>query len=93
MVKCTFCGREEEPFRGVHLIRNIGVVNFFCSSKCRKNALTLERDKRKWKWAEAFHITREKAREKERIAKEEAAAPKVEKKSATRKVGKKKTSK
>ena len=64
MVKCVFCGKDEHPSKGLHLIRNDGTVNYFCSSKCRKNALNLKRDKRKLKWTEAFHETREKARAK-----------------------------
>jgi len=64
MVKCTFCGKEENPHKGVHLVRNNGSVDYFCSSKCRKNSMKLKRDKRKVRWAEAFHITREKARER-----------------------------
>lgn len=61
MTKCFFCGREQESFRGLHFIKNDGSVDYFCSSKCRKNALHLKRDKRKMRWAEAFHETRAKA--------------------------------
>ena len=50
MTKCVFCGREELDFKGVHLIKNDGTVDFYCSSKCRKNSLKLHRDKRKIKW-------------------------------------------
>lgn len=64
MTKCSFCGKEEQPFRGIHLIKNIGVINYFCSSKCRKNALNLKRDKRKLKWTEAFHEMKKKAEQK-----------------------------
>lgn len=62
MPKCVFCGKDKDAFRGLHLIRNDGSITYFCSSKCRRNALNLKRDKRKVRWAEAFHITREKAR-------------------------------
>lgn len=65
MTKCVFCGKETRPHTGIHLIRNVGTVDFYCSSKCRKNANKLKRDKRKLKWTEAFHITREKSRAKE----------------------------
>jgi large subunit ribosomal protein L24e len=64
MVKCAFCGREESPFRGVHLIKNDGSISFFCGGKCRKNALNLRRDKKKIKWTEAYRITKERAAEK-----------------------------
>ncbi|MBS3091627.1 hypothetical protein J4217_04240 [Candidatus Pacearchaeota archaeon] len=50
MTKCVFCGREEPDYTGVHLIKNDGTVDFYCSSKCRKNSLKLGRDKRKLKW-------------------------------------------
>ena len=60
MVKCVFCGKEEHSFMGVHLIKNDGSVNFFCSSKCRKNAVKLKRDKKKFKWTAAFHEQRGK---------------------------------
>ena len=62
MTKCTFCGKEENSYKGVHLIRNTGTMSYFCSSKCRKNALKLKRDKRKVRWTDAFHEARDKAR-------------------------------
>ncbi len=65
MVKCSFCGKEERSFKGIHLIKNTGVIAYFCSSKCQKNAIKLKRDKRKLKWTEAFHITRDKFRVRE----------------------------
>lgn len=101
MVKCIFCGREEEPFRGIHLIRNDGSVDFFCSSKCRKNTLKLKRDKRRLKWTEAYRIALEKSRkaqkreedkkaEKEKIEKEEIAKSENKEKAEKGKVEKKK---
>ena len=71
MVKCSFCGREEHPSRGIHFIKNIGVVNYFCSSKCRKNSLKLRRDKRKLKWTSTFHEAREKSKMKTEDSKTE----------------------
>ena len=76
MTKCTFCGREENSFKGVHLIKNTGVVAFYCSGKCRKNAEKLGRDKRNVRWTEAFHITRNKAIAKAQAEKEKLSAPK-----------------
>jgi len=61
MTKCVFCGRDESPHKGVHLLKNDGSVNFFCSSKCRKNALNLGRDRKKIKWTEAYGIAAGKA--------------------------------
>lgn len=71
MTKCVFCGKEESPHKGINLIKNEGVVNYFCSMKCRKNAIKLKRDKRKVRWTEAFHLTRNKARDKEENSKKE----------------------
>lgn len=78
MVKCSFCGREESPHKGVHLIKNIGVVAFYCSGKCRKNSEKLKRDKRKVRWTEAFHVTRDKAIAKAQELKEKLALQKDE---------------
>lgn len=54
MTKCAFCGKDEHSFAGVHFISNVGVVSYYCSSKCRKNAMKLGRDKRKIKWTAAY---------------------------------------
>lgn len=81
MVKCVFCGIEEPPVRGIHFVTNDGVVHYFCSSKCRKNALKLKRDKRKLKWTEAYRIARSKVvKAHEAATKASAAAPSVAKK-------------
>lgn len=69
MTKCVFCGKDNEYFKGINLIGNDGVIYYYCSSKCRKNALKLKRDKRKLKWTEAFHIKREAAVAKEKAEK------------------------
>jgi len=69
MPKCVFCGKDENPHKGLNLIRNSGTVDYFCSSKCRNNSVKLKRDKRKIRWTEAFHITREKARARLKISK------------------------
>ena len=77
IVKCIFCGKEQEDYKGTYLLKNDGSVNYYSSSKCMKNHLKLKRDKRKTRWAEAFHVTREKrkvkAKEREEKAKEKAA--------------------
>lgn len=64
MTKCTFCGKDELPHKGLHLITNKGKIKYFCSKKCRTNALKLKRDKRKTRWTQAFHETRGKAKKK-----------------------------
>jgi large subunit ribosomal protein L24e len=79
MVKCVFCGREESPHRGVHLIKNDGFVDYFCSSKCKLNSLKLKRDKRKIKWTESFHLERKKKIERKLAVLEEEKQKEAEK--------------
>jgi len=61
MVKCVFCGRDAGFQTGVHLLKNDGSVDYYCSGKCRKNAIHLGRDKRKVMWTEAYSIKRDKS--------------------------------
>jgi ribosomal protein L24E len=72
MTKCVFCGKDERTHKGTHVVKNTGIVSFFCSNKCRINAGKLKRDKRKIRWTEAFHITREKARARAKAEKKTA---------------------
>jgi len=84
LVKCVFCGKEDEDYKGVYLIKNEGSVNYYCSSKCRKNHIGLKRDRRKIRWTAAFHEQRrkrvEKVKEMAEKAKEKAEAKKEVKK-------------
>ena len=64
MVKCSFCGKEENPHIGMHLIKNDGSIDYFCSSKCRVNAIKLKRDRRKLKWTNAYRGEKVKAEAK-----------------------------
>ncbi len=47
---CSFCDRPVSKGSGTMLAKNDGTVLWFCSSKCKKNALVLKRDSRKLKW-------------------------------------------
>ena len=47
---CSFCGSRIEPGAGMLLVRNDGSLFWFCSKKCRKNALILGRNPRTVKW-------------------------------------------
>ena len=80
MTKCVFCGKEEPPYKGVHLINNDGSISFFCSSKCRRNTLNLKRDRNKLKWTEAYRISKQKIIDKESRAVTKAAEKKQESK-------------
>ncbi len=60
MTKCVFCGKEEAFMKGINFIKNDGTVNYFCSNKCRKNAIKLGRDRKKIKWTEAYRLGKAK---------------------------------
>lgn len=47
MPKCVYCGTVYENPRGLTLVMNSGVINYLCSSKCRKNML-MKRRKVRW---------------------------------------------
>lgn len=80
LARCTFCGKEQEDFKGSYLMKNDGTSNYFCSGKCRKNQLKLKRDKRKIRWASAFHEQREKRLKRAKEAEELRKKKKAEKK-------------
>ncbi len=52
--ECTFCGEPIEPGTGKQHIKNTGRVFHFCSNKCRKNLLNLERTPRETKWTRRY---------------------------------------
>lgn len=52
--KCSFCGKDVVPGRGLMLVRNDGSVLSYCSSKCRINHLKLRRDPRKLRWTAKY---------------------------------------
>jgi len=48
MPKCTYCNKDYEIPKGLTLVDSAsGIVKYFCSSKCRKNAMR-KRKKKKW---------------------------------------------
>jgi len=49
-MKCVFCKTEIPKGEGVIYVKRSGVAVSFCSSKCRKNKLVLDRNPRKLKW-------------------------------------------
>jgi len=51
---CSFCGADIEPGTGMIYVKNDGSLLYFCSSKCRRNALLLRRRARKLKWTELY---------------------------------------
>ncbi len=59
--KCFFCGGDIRPSLGVAYVKNDGVIQHFCSSKCRFNTVNLHRDPRKYKWTAKFKKSSSKA--------------------------------
>ncbi len=50
MPDCSFCDAEIEKGRGILFAKKDGTVMYFCSGKCRKNALNLKREGRRQNW-------------------------------------------
>ena len=51
MVKCSFCNKHIEEGTGTLFIHRNGKKSYFCSTKCEKNMLKLNRKPSKFKWA------------------------------------------
>jgi len=52
--QCSFCRYEFVQGTGIMYVRGDGSILWFCSSKCRKNAINLKRDPRKLKWTKYY---------------------------------------
>ncbi len=73
---CGFCGGGIEPGTGTIFVRSDGSLLYLCSSKCRKNAITLKRRPQKLKWTEVYE---ERIRRKARDARARKRAKTVTK--------------
>jgi len=74
MAQCTFCGTEIPRGKGTMFIKKDAKVLWFCSSKCEKNTLKLNRKPRYQPWtAEAKH-NKDSARQTTEHKAETAAA-------------------
>jgi large subunit ribosomal protein L24e len=51
MAKCSFCNKSIEKGTGKLYVFNTGKTANFCSNKCEKNLIKLERKPIKFKWA------------------------------------------
>ncbi|MEM0448759.1 MAG: 50S ribosomal protein L24e [Methanomassiliicoccales archaeon] len=56
---CSFCGKEMEPGTGKMYVKKDGTVYLFCTNKCSKNMIDMNRVPRTVTWTRAY------AREKE----------------------------
>ncbi len=59
MAVCDFCKEEIEPGTGKKLVTKSGSIMDFCSSKCEKNMLKLDRKPRTTKWTKEYHMIKE----------------------------------
>ncbi|HKZ49515.1 MAG TPA: 50S ribosomal protein L24e [Candidatus Nanoarchaeia archaeon] len=50
MVVCSYCNKNFDRTSGKMLVQNTGKVLFFCSNKCEKYMLVLQRSPKRLKW-------------------------------------------
>jgi large subunit ribosomal protein L24e len=53
MMNCSFCDSELETGSGMMYVKKDGTVFYYCSSKCKKNSVSLKREGRRQKWTPA----------------------------------------
>ena len=53
-MKCDFCGKEIPIGTGMIYVQKDGKPLYFCSSKCKKNAVVLKRDSKLLKWTTSY---------------------------------------
>ena len=54
MAKCNFCGNQLEKGTGKMYVFKSGKFVYFCSTKCQKNTLKLNRKPVNYKWTASF---------------------------------------
>jgi ribosomal protein L24E len=58
MSKCNYCNQESPDFKGTFVVDSVSSkVRYYCSSKCRKNAI-MTRKKGKWAQTENKEIAK-----------------------------------
>ncbi len=85
MATCSFCGKAIPQGTGTMYIRKDAKVSWFCSNKCGKNLLKLNRKPRHKAWTEEYKHAKNAAmaaasHKGEPVAKERAKDRKQEKK-------------
>lgn len=63
MATCTFCKEQISKGTGKMVVMKDGKIYHFCSSKCEKNFLDLERTPRTTKWTKEYHQIKEGLKE------------------------------
>ncbi|MEW6749062.1 MAG: 50S ribosomal protein L24e [Candidatus Micrarchaeota archaeon] len=79
MANCSFCEEPIQKGTGLVYAKKDGTILNFCSSKCKKNSLTLRREGRRQKWTEAARkFQARQASKKEQAAKEAKVTKRAE---------------
>jgi len=65
MPNCSFCANPVAKGTGQLYVKKDGTLFYFCSSKCRKNSLHLNREGRRQKWTTAAKAFKEGKSKKE----------------------------
>jgi len=60
MPKCTFCGTSLEKGTGKMYVYISGKIDYYCSNKCEKNNLKLNRKPLQVRWTEAYRTEHKK---------------------------------
>lgn len=69
-MKCSFCGKQIPKGTGLMYVQKTGKRYYFCSSKCEKNLLELNRKPLTTKWTSAHSKKKEKEKpQKKRVSK------------------------
>ena len=58
-MKCSFCSNTIEKGTGKTFVRKSGKLLHFCSTKCEKNLLKLNRKPRNVRWTQEFRAIKE----------------------------------
>ncbi|MBI4149868.1 50S ribosomal protein L24e [Candidatus Woesearchaeota archaeon] len=58
-MQCTFCGRNIPRGTGKIYVKTDGRIFYFCSNKCEKNLLKLNRNPRTSGWTAEYHRLKE----------------------------------
>lgn len=61
MAKCTFCGRLIPQGTGKMYVKSDGRIYDFCSMKCEKNLIKLNRKPRETKWTVEYRKAKKEA--------------------------------
>ncbi|RJQ15900.1 hypothetical protein C4573_07145 [Candidatus Woesearchaeota archaeon] len=77
MARCTFCGMLIEKGTGLMYVKTDATIFHFCSRKCEKNLLKLQRKPRETTWTVDYKKAKKEAEAAKHDAKEKRDAKKL----------------